>query len=147
MGITGISLRTSTVVIFSVSLGLAVDDTIHFVVRYQRERARGLEVSEAVTRTMQGAGRAIVLTTVLLVGGFSIFLLSPFNAVKDIGLLGGVTLFSALLADLVILPAMFRLAPNVGAAPEKHGGKVDSQVGGRQLPVAAPANDARRAAS
>ncbi|MEE8408508.1 MAG: efflux RND transporter permease subunit, partial [Myxococcota bacterium] len=106
MGYGGILLRTSTVIIFSVSLGLAVDDTIHFLVRYRRERAAGLDVEAAVVETMRTTGRAIVYTSFLLIGGFWILILSGFNATRDLGLLGGVTLLSALLADLVVLPAL-----------------------------------------
>ncbi|MCK5690721.1 MMPL family transporter, partial [Myxococcota bacterium] len=112
MGYMGIHLRTSTVVIPSISLGLAVDDTIHFLVRYRRQRAAGLSESDAIRKTMHLAGRPIVYTSFLLIGGFWILILSDFNSTQDVGLLGGVTLLSALFADLLILPALLRVIPH-----------------------------------
>jgi predicted RND superfamily exporter protein len=109
MGYAGIMLRTSTVIIFSVSLGLAVDDTIHFLVRYRRERAAGRRIEDAVVETMRTTGRPIVYTSLLLIGGFWVLILSSFHATRDVGLLGGVTLLSALMADLIVLPALLRV--------------------------------------
>lgn len=112
MGFGGIWLRTSTVVIFSISLGLAVDDTIHFLVRFRRELARtGGTVEGAIHAAMRWSGRAIVYTSLLLIGGFWILLLSNFKATQDIGGLGGVTLISALFADLLLLPALLQWLP------------------------------------
>jgi len=119
MGYAGITLRTSTVIIFSISLGLAVDDTIHFLVRFRRERAAGVPLEDAVVETMRGAGRPIVYTSFLLIGGFWILILSSFNAIRDVGILGGVTLISALLADLVVLPALLAALPGKAGTSEQ----------------------------
>ncbi len=119
MGYFGINLRTSTVVIFSISLGLAVDDTIHFLVCYRREHRAGTSPREAVLATLRSTGRPIVYTSLLLIGGFWVLLFSSFNATRDVGLLGGVTLISALAADLVVLPAMLAVLPHVAVRREE----------------------------
>lgn len=102
----GADIQTTNIVSFTVALGLAVDDTIHFVVRYREEIAAGLSRDEAISATYQGAGVAIVLTTVLLLVGFGTLMSSDLTATRHFGILTGVTLFAALLGDLFLLPAL-----------------------------------------
>ena len=120
IGYMGIPLRISTVIIFSVSLGIAVDDTIHFLARLREEQGKGGSYDDALRRTMRGTGRAIVFTTLLLVSGFSILMMSEFVAVHEMGLLGGFTLSVALLGDLVVLPLMLLwLKPQLNRGVQK----------------------------
>lgn len=109
LGVMGVDLQTSNIVSFTIAVGLAVDDTIHFVVRYREERGRGLALAPAISRTYQGAGHAIVITSVLLVLGFGVLTFSPLTSTRYFGLLAAVTMFAAVLGDLFLLPAMLHL--------------------------------------
>ena len=109
MGLLGIRLSVSTVIIFSISLGLAVDDTIHFLSRYREELAAGFSTHDAIARTFRGAGRAILMTTAVLIGGMLVLLHSDFMPVRYLALLTGFTLAGAIIGDLFVLPACLML--------------------------------------
>jgi hypothetical protein len=109
MGIAGIALRTSTLIIFSVSLGIAVDDTIHYLTRFREELFRTGDYTGSMHRALQSAGRAILLTTLIMIAGFAVFLSSDFKASRDFGLLASMTLGAALLGSLLFLPASINL--------------------------------------
>jgi len=119
MGFFGIHLRTSTVVIFSVSLGIAVDDTIHYISRFREEFFKTDDYLVSMYNTLRSAGRAILLTTMIMVAGFSVFLVSGFNAARDFGLLASITVASSLLGTLLFLPVFLNTTK-----PWKKGGKV-----------------------
>jgi predicted RND superfamily exporter protein len=114
LGLMGADLQTSNIVSFTVAVGLAVDDTIHFLIRYRQERDRGYGPAPAVRRTFLGAGHAILTTTLLLVVGFSVLIASDLTSTRHFGLLSTVTLVAALLADLVLLPALLHLTERPG---------------------------------
>lgn len=105
MGILGIRLRTSTLLILSAPSGLAVDGAMRFLARQRRERAARNDASQAMGETLRSTERPFVCSIVLLAGGFWTFLLSSFNATRYIGLRGGATLISAVVAQLVVLPS------------------------------------------
>ncbi len=105
MGLYGITLRVSTVVAFAICLGMAVDDTIHYLTRFREELDRTGDYITSMYTTLQTAGRAIVLTTSMLVAGFLVFVSSDFKATHDLGLLASVALISSLLGSLLFLPA------------------------------------------
>ena len=105
MGLFGITLRLSTVVIFAVCLGMAVDDTIHYLTRFREELGRTGDYVLSMYTTLRTAGRAIVLTTLIMIAGFLVFLSSGFKATQDFGLLTSVALTSSLLGSLFFLPA------------------------------------------
>ncbi len=109
LGLMDAELQTSNIVSFTVAIGLAVDDTIHFIVRYQEERKHGLARGPAISRTYQGAGHAIVITSVLLVLGFGVMGFSDLTSTKFFGILAAVTMVAAVLGDLFLLPAMLHL--------------------------------------
>ncbi len=105
MGYAGIALDLGTAMIGSVCMGIAVDDTIHFLTRYRRWlRAHGRE-AEAIRSTLDEVGRPIVTTSVALALGFMVFAFSGFGPHQNFGLLSAFTLGAALLGDLVLLPA------------------------------------------
>ncbi len=104
MGWVGIPLRTSTALIFSVALGVAVNDTIHFVTRFREELFRTGDRAEAVRLTLLSTGRAIMFTSILLIAGFGTMMTTRFVGIFQMGVLGAVTLFAALLGDLLLLP-------------------------------------------
>ncbi len=109
IAVTGADLRATNIVAFTVAIGLAVDDTIHFIVRYRQERVAGLDVAGAISRSYHGAGHAIVLTSILLVMGFGILATSEIASSAAFGLLTSVTVGAALLADLLLLPALLHI--------------------------------------
>lgn len=121
--ISGHYLEMSSVVVFSISLGIAVDDTIHFLFRFKREIAGGDAPEAAVRRTFKVVGRAMVMTSVVLVAGNAIVMVSGFPAIRTFGFLAALTIASALVGDLVILPAVVASLrwPRVRSAGRKSG--------------------------
>jgi len=108
--VMGADLQTSNIVSFTVAIGLAVDDTIHFLVRYRQERDAGRPHKDAIRRTFLGAGHAIILTSLLLVAGFGLLATSNLTTTRHFGILSSVTMVAAVLADLFLLPALLNLA-------------------------------------
>jgi uncharacterized protein len=106
LGAIGINLRTSLVVVFSISLGIAVDDTIHVIVRCRDEYRKDPDYDTALTRTFLGAGRPVIFTSLLLFLGFGVLAMSSFIPTRNFGLLSAVTMVAALLGDLYLLPAL-----------------------------------------
>ncbi len=104
--ISGHNLELVSVCAFTVCLGIAVDDTIHFLTRYQEELKRSDNHSEAIRRAFVGVGTALVMTTVVLIIGFSTALLSDARDHRIFAVMGILTIGSALFADLVMLPAL-----------------------------------------
>jgi len=96
--------------VFSVALGIAVDDTTHFVHRYREEVRRDGEGSAAIRRTLIATGRPIVLTSIILVAGFLVNAFSDFMAIVEFGVLSAITLGLALVAELFLTPALLILA-------------------------------------
>ncbi len=109
MGFTGIVVRTSTVLIFSIALGIAVDDSIHFLTRYKEEAVLTDSNKEAISKTMFGTGRAIIFTSVLIILGVSPLIFSEFVAIIHYSILTSVTMLTALLADIFLLPVLLHL--------------------------------------
>jgi len=109
MGWTGIPLDVGTMIIAGVAVGIAVDDTIHYLTRFAREREAGKSVPEACRTAHRTVGRAIVFTSIVLFMGFGVIGLSSFRPIYTFGLLTGLTMVLALLGDLLLLPAMLLL--------------------------------------
>jgi len=114
MGWFGIKLDVATIMIGSVAIGIAVDDTIHFLVRFKREFAKDNDYRAAVSRTFATTGRAIVYTSVILTVGFFVLLMASFKPTMYFGLLCGITMVSALAGDLLVLPALILLFKPLG---------------------------------
>ncbi len=106
MGFAGITIRSSIALIFAVALGIAVDDTIHLLTRYRRERERGRGPRPSVFAAIRWTGRPVVLTSTVLFFGFLAFTLSDFKATMQFGLIAAVTIASALVGDLFLLPGL-----------------------------------------
>ena len=105
MGALGVTLNIGTSIMASMALGVAVDDTIHFLTRYRELRDR-LDAPAAVRETMRTAGRHIVATSATNLCGFSVLTLSSFVPLAALGWLTACTMVTALLGDLVLLPAL-----------------------------------------
>jgi predicted RND superfamily exporter protein len=109
MGWAGVNLSFSTVTIFSISLGIAVDNTIHYLARFRLEIEKDGDHVGAMRRTLHGAGRPMLFTTVMLLMGCATILTSNFMFTFYFALLGGFTITVALLADLFVTPSLFLL--------------------------------------
>ena len=116
MGYFDILLRPPTAMTFAVAFGIAVDDTIHFLIRYRMELpALGWHYRDANDRTIMTTGLAMTTTTGILVAGFLILIFSSFRPTADFGLLAASTIFVALIIDLTFLPALLGLIkPKIG---------------------------------
>ncbi|MBC7173158.1 MAG: MMPL family transporter, partial [Polyangiaceae bacterium] len=106
MAVRGIPLSTSTAIVFSVAIGLAVDGSIHVIARFHEEIGRGLGPYAALVRTARGTGRAISISQGSLVGGFGVLLLSEFVPVRQFGELMAVTVAFGLIGTLVLQPVL-----------------------------------------
>jgi uncharacterized protein len=106
MGLVGIPINMATCMMPSIAIGIAVDDTIHFLSRYRREIKNGLSVREACRKTLTTTGQAMILTSIVLAAGFGILLFSTFNPNIHFGSLTALTMLTALLADMFVLPSL-----------------------------------------
>ncbi len=109
MGYFDIVLKTSTSIIFTISFGIAVDDTIHFLGKFKHELRKGKSKMYALKRTYLTTGKAMILTTLILCAGFMLLVFSSFLGTFYMGLLLCITLFVALIADITILPVLLFL--------------------------------------
>jgi predicted RND superfamily exporter protein len=116
MGWTGIDLNVSTSMIACLAIGIAVDDTIHYLTAYEAARRAHQDAPAAVATAVRTVGRPIVVTSVALAAGFLVPCLSSFQPVRHFGMLASVTMALALFADLLLLPALLvRFAANAPA--------------------------------
>jgi predicted RND superfamily exporter protein len=106
MGWFGIDINLFTMLIGSIAIGLAVDDTIHFMHNYRRYHHDTGDVHLAVEKTLLTTGRAMLVTTIVLSTAFFLYMLADLNVLFDFGLLTGFTILMALLADLFLAPAL-----------------------------------------
>jgi predicted RND superfamily exporter protein len=109
MGWTGVALKPSTVLVFSVALGIAIDVTIRFLVNYKQELPHlNFQVHTTLVQTIKHTGISIIYTSLVLVAGFIIFCFSDFGGTKALGWLTSITLVVSTLTNLVLLPALIK---------------------------------------
>jgi predicted RND superfamily exporter protein len=107
MGWVGVPLKPSTVLIFSVALGIAIDVTIRFLVNYKQELPlHHHDLKATVIETIHSTGISIIYTSLVLIAGFIIFCFSGFGGTKALGWLTSLTLVTATLTNLILLPAI-----------------------------------------
>ena len=106
IGFAKIDLNMSTAIVFTIAFGIAVDDTIHFLSRYKQEISSGKSRLFAVRRTFISTGKAIIITSIILLGGFSSLMFSSFLTTFYIGLFVSLTLVLAVITDLTLLPLL-----------------------------------------
>jgi uncharacterized protein len=111
MAVFDIPLDPGTLMVGPLALGLVVDDTVHFLVRYRRRRALGESPADAAADAVEHTGRAIVLTTVLLSASFMTLLTASTAMAMHFGMIAAIVAVLALVADLVVLPAVLSLRP------------------------------------
>jgi len=110
MYLRGYELTAGNVIVFAISLGIAVDDTIHFLARYKEESRRSDDSVKIVSSALASSGRAILLTSCLVVSGLSVLIFSEFLPTRRFAELTAITMCAALPGDLILLPAMLSLA-------------------------------------
>ena len=106
MGILGIALDTDTLLIAPLIIGIAVDDTIHFMTHYRVELIRTGSISESLVSTIRDVGQAVMFTTMVLGLGFALLSFSDYLGMAKMGFFGSAAIFVALLCDLFLIPAM-----------------------------------------
>ena len=107
MGWVGISLKPSTVIVFSVALGIAIDVTIRFLINYKQELPlRKNQVADTLVQTIRHTGISIIYTSLVLIAGFVIFCFSDFGGIKALGWLTSLTLVVGTVTNLVLLPVL-----------------------------------------
>ena len=106
MGIFQIPIDMFTLLIGSIAIGIAVDDTIHFLNHYHQYYLQGYSNEESVIKTLESSGKAIYFTTIILSGGFLVYVLSDMNSLTNFGLLTAATLILAFIADITLTPAL-----------------------------------------
>jgi predicted RND superfamily exporter protein len=107
MGWMGVSIKPSTVLIFSIVLGIAVDDCIHYLARYYQEIKRhNRSTMEHLRVCTLETGGSMIYTSIILFFGFVVFAFSDFGGTQALGLMSAVTLLLAMVANLVLLPTL-----------------------------------------
>lgn len=107
MGFSGIPLKPSTILVFSIAFGISVDDTIHFLAKYRQELIEnGWRIKTAVYAALRETGISMFYTSIVLFFGFSVFMSSEFGGTVALGGLVSVTLLMAMLANLILLPSL-----------------------------------------
>ena len=120
MGWLDMRVNAATAMIHSISMGLAVDFSIHYLYRYRFERSRGKGFYEALAATQTSTGKAMVFASVALITGFAVLTLSNFLPTRQYGLLVALAMAGGLTGNLVLLPVLLRyLSPDAPPFGEK----------------------------
>ncbi|HWB27415.1 MAG TPA: MMPL family transporter [Chitinophagaceae bacterium] len=122
MGWAGIALKPSTVLVFSVALGIAIDVTIRFLVNYKQELPHfNFNVPETLKQTIRHTGISIIYTSLVLIAGFVIFCISQFGGTKALGWLTSLTLVVGTITNLTLLPVLIKaLAKKKNSSRKSH---------------------------
>jgi len=118
MGLTDIPIDMFTLLAGCIAIGLAVDDSIHFIASFRRYLAMGHDPVRAVEETMQSTGRALLFTSIVLTSGFLVLMLSGMLNLQQVGALTAFAITSAFLLDVTVTPALLVLThrPRGGSA-------------------------------
>jgi len=106
----GNDLDAFTLLIGSIAIGLAVDDTIHFMHNFRRYYQRSGDIRESVRETLASTGQALLFTSLVLSTGFFLYMMASMRVLFYFGLLTGFTIIVAFLADVILAPALMALA-------------------------------------
>ena len=101
-----VPLDQSAVIVFAMTMGIAVDDAIHVMSRYLLAKSEGVSTKQSIARAMNESGRAVVFSSIVLVFGFSVLCFASFTTIIYVGLFGSIIMTLALVGDLVMLPAI-----------------------------------------
>ena len=119
MGWLGISMNVATIMVSSVALGVVDDDTIHFINRFRRDRARGASVDRAIEAATVFEGRAALTTAIINSAGYGVLLLSEYRPTAWFGGLLALTMATAFLAEVFVLPAAIKVVPWFQGEPRR----------------------------
>jgi hypothetical protein len=107
MGLLGVPIKPSTILVFSIAFGISVDDTIHFLAKYRQELiANNWKIKKSVYAALRETGVSMFYTSIVLFFGFSVFTISSFGGTVALGALVSATLLFAMLANLLLLPSL-----------------------------------------
>ena len=106
MGYFGIPLKPSTVLIFSITYGISVDTSIHFLAKFQQELRWRDHIKESIMAALRETGRSMIYNSLILFCGFVIFSLSSFGGTEALGILTSITLIAAMFTNTIVLPAL-----------------------------------------
>jgi len=107
MGYLGIAVKPSTVLIFSIAVGISIDDTIHYLAKYRQElKLRHWDIRGSAIRALKETGISMIYTSIVLFFGFSIFTTSSFGGTVALGALVSITLLVAMFSNLIVLPTL-----------------------------------------
>jgi hypothetical protein len=107
MGYFNIPLKPSTVLVFSVAYGIAVDTSIHFLAKFQQEIKRhNWDTAKTINVALQETGRSMIYNSLILFGGFVIFVGSSFGGTVALGMLSSITLITAMFTNTILLPSL-----------------------------------------
>ena len=123
VSMAGISMDLGTMIVGAMTIGIAVDDAIHLMSRYLLMRRRGNNVHDSIRYAMNTSGRAVLLTSLILVSGFSVMLLGSFVSYIYVGLFSAMIMSFALIGDLIFMPAMLYV---VDDSPKKSSSNSDN---------------------
>ena len=117
-GWLGFPLDSDTLLVMPIAIGIAVDDTIHFLTHYKSELVDGAKPADAIKGALAKVGQAMFFTTVVLSLGFLVFVLSAYNPLSHFGILSAIAISSALLADIFLLPVLMEMFEPADQSPE-----------------------------
>jgi uncharacterized protein len=107
MGFVDITLKPSTILVFSIALGITVDNTIHYLAKYRQElKFHGWKIKESALLAIRETGASMVYTSLVLLFGFGCFAASEFEGTRALGVLTAVTLLVAMITNLLVLPSL-----------------------------------------
>lgn len=107
MGFTGVPIKPSTIIVFSIALGISVDNAIQYLSRYRHElKVTGNDIHRSTINALREAGFSMIYTSIVLVLGFSVFMVSGFGGTKALGMLVSTTLFIAMFFNIMVLPSL-----------------------------------------
>jgi uncharacterized protein len=107
MGYSGIPLKPSTLIVFSIALGISVDNAIQYLARYRHDlKTSNMNIAHSAVSALREASFSMIYTSIVLVLGFSVFTVSDFGGTKALGLLISTTLFVAMFFNMVVLPSL-----------------------------------------
>ncbi len=115
LAMAGVPLQYNSVLVFTICLGIAVDDTVHFILRYRSELFRSDDIAQALDQSIRHIGLVLIFTSCILGAGFFSLMFSSVTVVTLMGLLSCIALILALLADLIFLPALLTSPFSVNA--------------------------------
>jgi len=107
MGFSGIPIKPSTIIVFSIALGISVDNAIQYLSRYRHElKATNGNIKQSALSALQEAGFSMIYTSIVLVLGFSVFIVSAFGGTQALGILISTTLLIAMFFNIMVLPSL-----------------------------------------